>query len=613
MEKTKLYKMRHSCAHLLAAAVQSLFKGAQFGIGPPVENGLFYDIYLPQPLKASDLPKIEQRMKALQSQKIPFKQEIVEINQAIALMEARAQPFKVELLKMLQTQGSTAVAKETQDPLISNVKGAVTEVSLFHTGEFLDLCRGPHVNDTSEVGIFKVSRMTGAYWRGNAQNPQLQRIYALCFETKKELEQCEWELEQAARRDHRKVGKALGIFMCDKDIGPGLPLWLPNGAIIRDELEHFAREKEAQAGYQRVFTPHLTKAQLYKLSGHLPYYKEDMYAPLEIDGEDYYLRPMNCPHHHKIYARKRRSYRELPLRLSEYGQVYRYEASGGLCGLMRTRGFCQNDAHIYCSQEQAEEEFLTVMKMHASYYKVFGVKDFWMELCMPDEENLKKYISDPKGWKTTMDILRQAMKHSGYPHQEIKGEAAFYGPKVDFLIKSAIGTTYAISTNQLDFMSAKRFQMVYETSSGQKDYVYVIHRAPLGSHERFIAFLIEHYAGAFPCWLAPLQVVIIPITDRHKDIAQKVYNTLMENRLPTATSAMRIQIDDSSERMQKKIHNAQTQKVPYMIILGDKEQQFSKISVRKRNGTNLGLCPLSHFEQHIKEEITRRQDLPWKV
>ncbi len=568
-----LYSMRHSCAHIFAAAIQSIWPDARFGVGPPTTNGFYYDLELDTELKLDDLARVDERMREIIKAKIQFERLELPIDQAITFMVEQHQPYKVELLNLLKTFGSTAVAKETGDESAvreSDAQG-VDSVSFYKLGTFVDLCRGPHVSNSSEIGVFKLRTIAGAYWRGDSKNPQLQRIYGLCFKDKAELEHCEWQLEQAALRDHRKLGKELDLFAISAEVGAGLPLWLPRGMAIRDELERLAIKEERKRGYRRVATPHITKEGLYYQSGHLPYYTQDMYAPIDIDGEKFRLRPMNCPHHHQIYLNGHWSYRDLPLRLSEYGQVYRYEASGTLSGLMRVRGFCQNDAHIYCRHDQAKSEFIEVMRLHAHYYEMFGITDYWMRLSLPDIRKMDKYVDDPEAWMVAMSILREAMIESGYPYVEVEGEAAFYGPKVDFMIKSAIGTEYAISTNQLDFLAAQRFGLRYIDEDGSEQPVYVIHRAPLGAHERFVAFLIEHYGGLFPTWLSPVQVRVIPISDRHHEYANEVYKRIFESEIETGTGGIRVELDNSAERMQKKIRNAQNDKASYMLIIGDKE------------------------------------------
>jgi threonyl-tRNA synthetase len=611
-EDAQLDAMRHSCAHVMAAAIQSLWPDAQFGVGPTIENGFYYDVYLPTPLTEADLPKIESAMRKIRKKKHRFTRRDLPIDEAIAHMEATNQPFKVDLLNLLKERGSTAITKAVDDDktaaLEHNEQGVAT-VSFYETGSFTDLCRGPHVDHAGDIGKFSLQRLAGAYWRGDEKRPQLQRIYGLCFATEEALAAEIARLEKLKESDHRRLGKLLGIYHLDETVGRGLPLWLPNGTVIQTELQWLAQQFERQDGYQMVRTPHLAKEKLYFQSGHLPYYQDDMYNPIELDNENYYLKPMNCPHHHTIYGSSKRSYRDLPLRFSEWGQCYRYEKSGALNGLMRVRGFCMNDAHIYCRYDQVKEEFIRVMRLHIRYYELFNITDFTMVLALPDYEKADKYTDDKENWERTANIIREAMQELGQPYVEEEGEAAFYGPKIDFTIKSALGTPYTISTCQLDFMAPKRFDLQYRDSDGSDSSVLVIHRAPLGTHERFIAFLLEHYSGNFPTWLAPVQARIIPIADRHVDYAQEVYNTLFSQALPTATGGLRLDMDTSSERMQKKIRNAQMQKIPYMIIIGDNEVNDKTLSVRLRSGEDLGSITLDALVTRLEQEIRQRQDI----
>jgi threonyl-tRNA synthetase len=599
---------RHSAAHLMAAAVKDLFPNAQFGVGPATETGFFYDIKLDETLTQEDLQRIEKRMKELRKKKHRFDREELNVDEAIAYMDRENQPFKVELLKLLKEKGSTAIAKETGDESVAG--DGLDTISFYRTGDFVDLCRGPHVDNSGQVGHFKLRSIAGAYWRGDQKNAQLQRIHAVAFPTKEELDAELLRLEEQAKRDHRKIGKELNLYTLVEEVGAGLPLWLPNGNVVRDELERLGKTEEHKAGYKRVTTPQITKGDLYHRSGHLPYYAEDMYAPIKIDETDYYLKPMNCPHHHMIYAHDQWSYRDLPIRLAEYGNCYRYEASGGLSGLMRVRGFCMNDAHIYCREDQAKDEFVSVMHLHAKYYRMFGIENFWMRLSLPDMDNLDKYVDDTEGWKKALSILKSAMDESGYPYKEVEGEAAFYGPKVDFMVKSVVGTEYAISTNQLDFLATQRFNLTYIDADGEKKPVYVIHRAPLGTHERFTAFLIEHYAGKFPTWLSPVQAVVIPIADRHEDYAATVKEKMFFSEVDTVHSGIRVETDFASERMQKKIRNAQTRKIPYMLVVGDAEAEAGEVAVRHRDLGDLGTMSVDALIERIATEQKTRADLP---
>lgn len=581
--------IRHDAAHVLAMAVQELFPGTQVTIGPAIEDGFYYDFARDTPFTPEDLPRIEARMHEIVKADLPTRREVWPRDEAVKHFEQLGERYKAELIGAIP---------------------AGEDVSIYFHGSWHDLCRGPHFSSTGKIGhAFKLMSIAGAYWRGDSKNAQLQRIYGTAWRDEKELEAYLHRLAEAEKRDHRKIGKELELFTFSPDVGAGLPLWMPNGMVIRQELEFLALQEERRDGYRRVATPHIAKDALYYRSRHLPYYKEDMYAPLDIDGENYYLRPMNCPHHHLIYGATRHSYRELPVRIAEYAQDYRYEASGGLSGLMRVRGFCQNDAHIYCRYDQAKDEFIRVMHLHARYYDLMDIKEYYMRLSLPDMSNLEKYVDEPQKWLDAAEIIRAAMRESGYPYKEAKGEAAFYGPKVDFMIKSVIGTEYAISTNQLDFLATQTFGLHYIGEDGKEHPLYVIHRAPLGSHERFTAFLIEHYAGAFPVWLAPIQARIIPITDRVAEFALKVRDELMSLPVVNGTAGLRVDVDLSAERMQKKIRDAQTLKIPYMLVIGDREAEAGAVAVRLRSGQDLGAMPLETFMSRIRQEAETRRDI----
>jgi threonyl-tRNA synthetase len=580
--------IRHDAAHVLAMAVQELFPGTQVTIGPAIEDGFYYDFARDTPFTPEDLPKIEEKMREIIKRDLPTRREVWPRDKAIAHFKGMGEAYKAELIESIP---------------------AGEDVSLYWHGDWHDLCRGPHFATTGKIGdAFKLTKIAGAYWRGNSDNAQLQRIYGTAWRDQKELDAHLLKLDEQEKRDHRKLGKELELFTFSPDVGAGLPLWMPNGMVIRQELEFLALQEERKEGYRRVATPHIAKEALYYRSRHLPYYNEGMYAPLDIDGENYYLRPMNCPHHHLIYGATRHSYRELPIRIAEYGQDYRYEASGGLSGLMRVRGFCMNDAHIYCRYDQAKDEFIRVLHLHARYYELMGIKEYYMRLSLPDMNKLDKYVDEPEKWVTALDIIKQAMDESGYKYIEGKGEAAFYGPKIDFMIRSAIGTEYTISTNQLDFLATQTFGLNYIGEDGGEHPVYVIHRAPLGTHERFTAFLIEHYAGAFPTWLAPVQVRVIPISEKANDYAEKVRKALFDVPVTNGTAGLRVDIDVTSERMQKKIRDAQLQKIPYMLVVGEREAAEGKVAVRLRSGKDLGAMPLETFIKRVKDEAESRKD-----
>ncbi|HSC19937.1 MAG TPA: threonine--tRNA ligase, partial [Rhizomicrobium sp.] len=552
------------------------------------EDGFYYDFAREEPFTPEDLPKIEARMREIMRADLPTRREVWPRDKAIEHFEAMGEHYKAQLIRDLP---------------------ADEPISLYWHGDWHDLCRGPHFASTGKIpDAFKLTKIAGAYWRGDAKNAQLQRIYGTAWRDQKELDAYLLKLEEQEKRDHRKLGRELELFTFSPDVGAGLPLWMPNGMVIRQELEFLALQEERRDGYRRVATPHITKESLFYRSRHLPYYNDGMYAPLDIDGENYYLRPMNCPFHHLVYGATRHSYRELPLRLAEYGQDYRYEASGGLSGLMRVRGFCMNDAHIYCRYDQAKDEFIRVMHLHARYYDLMNIKEYYMRLSLPDMGKLDKYVDAPEKWIAALEIIKQAMQESGYKYVEGEGEAAFYGPKIDFLIRSAIGTEYTISTNQLDFLATETFDLKYIGEDGAEHPVYVIHRAPLGTHERFTAFLIEHYAGAFPVWLAPIQARIIPISEKVSDYAQKVVDTLFAAPVVNGTGGLRVDIDTSAERMQKKIRDAQLKKIPYMLVVGEREAAEGKVAVRLRSGKDLGAMPLDAFIARIKQEAETRVD-----
>ena len=581
--------IRHDAAHVLAMAVQELFPGTQVTIGPAIEDGFYYDFARNESFTLEDLPKIEAKMREIIKRDLPTRREVWPRAKAVKHFKDIGEKYKAELIEGIP---------------------AGEDVSIYFHGDWHDLCRGPHFQSTGKIGdAFKLTKISGAYWRGDAKNAQLQRIYGTAWRDKKELEDHLHRLEEAEKRDHRKIGRDLELFTFSPDVGAGLPLWMPNGMVIRQELEFLAVQEERRDGYRRVSTPEITKEALYVRSHHIDYYKDDMYSPLDIEGEKYYLKPMNCPHHHMIYLATRHSYLELPVRLAEYGHCYRYEASGGLSGLMRVRGFTQNDAHIYCRFDQAKDEFLKVMRLHARYYDMMGITEYYMRFSLPDLSKQHNFVNEPQKWNAAADVIRQAMAESGFPYVEAKGEAAFYGPKVDFMIKSVIGTEYAISTNQLDFMATTNFNLNYIGEDGHEHPVYVIHRAPLGSHERFTAFLIEHYAGNFPTWLAPIQARVIPISEKAAEYGHKVVEALFQEPVVNGTAGLRVDIDLANERMQKKIRDAQLQKIPYMLVVGEREAAEGKVAVRLRSGKDLGPMPLETVIKRIKLEAESRVDV----
>jgi threonyl-tRNA synthetase len=589
----ELYKMRHSCAHLLAAAVQQLWPEVKLGVGPVIENGLYYDFDLKHRIVEEDLPKIEETMKAIAAKDFGYVREDLSIAEAKKRALAMKQPYKVELIEQIEKTGSTAVADAEAEQ--STELPAVDTVSFYTTGEFVDLCRGGHVDKTTQIGPFKLLSIAGAYWRGKSENPQLQRIYATCWQTQAELDAHLQELADAKERDHRKIGKELGLFTFDPLIGPGLPVWLPNGVIFRDLIEQMARKKEEEQGYQRLVTPHLAKQELFETSGHLPYYADTMYPVMKLDDGNYYLKAMNCPMTHLVFRQTPHSYRDLPIRYAEYGTVYRHELSGTLAGLMRVRMLSMNDAHIYCREDQIEEEFLKVMELHKFYIELFGIKDYYMRLSLHDPANKKKYIDEPEMWEFSENAIRNVMKQSGLEYREAMGEAAFYGPKIDFQVRFIGGREETIATNQLDFAAGDRFDLEYADSDGGKKKVYVIHRAPLGTHERFGAFLIEHYAGKFPLWLAPLQVKVLPIADRHVDYAKSVVTMLKDG-------GYRVELDVRQERVGKKIRDGQLERVPFLLVVGDAEVESGTVAIRSRELGDEGTDSVETLLERLAKE-----------
>lgn len=607
-----LDRMRHSTAHLMAAAVQLLWPEAKFGVGPAIKNGFYYDIELPEALTPKDLGRIEQKMRELKNKKLGYDRIEVGIDEAIEEMSKRNQPYKVELLNLLKERGSTAVVQETGDAEaigLSEGQEGSTVVSFYQTGHFLDLCRGPHVEDTTHIGVFKLMSIAGAYWRGNENNPQLQRLYGTAFNTKEELDHYLWLLEESKKRDHRRLGQELDLFTFSDLVGGGLPLFTPKGTLVRDLLEEFVQSLQEPLGYQRVHIPHITKNDLYKTSGHWEKFREDIFHVSGKSGEDFCMKPMNCPHHTQIYASRMRSYRELPIRLSEVTTVYRDELPGTLHGLSRVRAITQDDAHVFCTPDQVQEEVLRIYSIIENFYKPFGMT-LAVRLSLWDEEHPDKYLGTPELWNSAQEQLRAVLRMKGIEWVEEVGEAAFYGPKIDFTALDALERTWQLATIQLDFNLPERFNLEYMGPDGHAARPVMLHRAVLGSVERFMSVLIEHYAGAFPTWLSPVQAMIIPIADRHLDYAYQVKQSLLDVRLSSARESIRVEVDEARESMQKKIRNAQLQKVPYMLVLGDKEAENGEVNVRHRSGVNLGTLSVSALAERIKQEILTRSDLP---
>jgi threonyl-tRNA synthetase len=590
-EESQLYKIRHSAAHIMAQAILEKFPEAKYTIGPPVENGFYYDFELPEPISADDLPQLEKRMRQIIAGNHDFEKEVLPAEEAREVF--KNQPYKLELIEGLEQGGFD----EYGEPLDEE-----PEISIYKHDAFVDLCRGPHVENTKQINpsAIKLMSIAGAYWRGDENNKMLTRIYGTAWEKPQELKDYLHMLEEAKKRDHRKLGKELEIFVFDEEVGPGLPLWLPNGGIMIEELEKLAKEMEEQAGYSRVRTPVLTKEDLFLKSGHLPYYAESMYPPMEMEGVKYYVKPMNCPMHHKIFDARPRSYRELPLRLAEYGTCYRYEKSGELFGLMRVRSMQMNDAHLYIAEDQFEDEFMGVVDLYRKYFELFGIEKYVMRLSLHSKAGLgKKYIDNERLWIKTEEMVRHAMDNGGVPYVEAEDEAAFYGPKIDVQIWSAIGKEFSLATNQVDFAQPASFDLKFINSAGEEEMPLVIHRAPLSTHERMVGFLIEHYAGAFPVWLSPEQVRVIPITDGQNEYGESIAKQLKDE-------GVRASADLSSERMNAKIRNAQLMKVPYMLVVGNNEMEAGTVSLRVRDGSQENNIQLSDFVERAKDRISRR-------
>ena len=571
----------HSSAHLMAEAIESLYPGAKFWVGPALDNGFYYDVDLGgETITEEDLRKVEKKMAELAKQNNPYIRKEIPKAEALNYFTGKGDEYKLDLLQGLED-------------------GAIT----FYTqGNFTDLCRGPHIPGTGFIKAIKLTNIAGAYWKGDEKNKQLTRIYGVTFPSQKQLDEYLQMLEEAKKRDHRKLGKELGIYTLDDDVGQGLIMWLPNGTVIIEELEKLAKETESEAGYKRVVTPHIAKESMYLTSGHLPYYADSMYPPMELEGEKYYLKSMNCPHHHKIFAAEPKSYRDLPYRIAEYGTVYRYEQSGELFGLMRVRCLHMNDAHIYCTKEQFNDEFRAVNDMYLKYFKIFGIDKYVMRLSLHSPDKLGiKYVNEPELWKETETMVRNVLKESNIPYVEVQDEAAFYGPKIDVQIYSVIGREFTLATNQVDFSQGRSFKLQYTTADNSAETPLIIHRAPLGTHERFIGFLLEHYAGKLPLWLAPLQVRILPISDKFGDYAKEVLQKLKK-------ADIRAAIDDRSEKIGRKIRDTELMKVPYMLVIGEKEMNENRVAVRRQGKGDLGTKSIDEFLNEIVEEIKERRE-----
>lgn len=581
-----LYRLRHSAAHVMAQAVLAKFPEGQIAIGPAIADGFYYDFDLPRPLTPDDLVEIESRMRDIIAERHPF--EYSEVDEERAREIFADQVYKQELIDGLVAGGEDEYGEKVAGPVV---------LSIYRDGDFVDLCRGPHVENTGQINpdTVKLLNVAGAYWRGDENKPMLQRIYGTAWQTVEELEQYLWQVEEAKRRDHRRLGRDLDLYSVSDEVGAGLILWHPKGAMVRLLAEDFSQKAHLEAGYEWVFSPHLGKADLWQRSGHLDFYQESMYAPMDIEGQQFFAKPMNCPFHIEIYKSRTRSYRDLPLRYAEYGTVYRYERSGVLHGLMRVRGFTQDDAHHFVQPEQMPDEIDFVVDFCLYILRSFGFEDFQAYLSTMPE----KYVGELAQWDAATEALRAALQRAGLPYRVDEGGGVFYGPKIDLKIKDALGREWQCSTIQFDFNLPERFDMEFVGQDGHPHRPYMVHRALLGSMERFFGVLIEHYGGAFPVWLAPVQAVLIPIADRHGDYCQQVQKELK-------AAGLRVEVDDSGDRMRNKIRKAQEQKVPYMLVVGDREVESGQVSVRLRSGEDLKGNPVDAFIAMARKAIDEK-------
>lgn len=582
-KNSKLSVLRHSAAHVLAGAVLEMFPEAKFGMGPAIENGFYYDFDLPRTLIPEDLGILESKMREIIKLNYPFERADVSTLEAKADFEKLGQTYKVEIIRDLEKENNQ-------------------KVSIYKSGPFVDLCAGPHLDSTGEINpkAFKLTKISGAYWKGSEKNKQLQRIYGVVFETEQELQDYLKSLEEAEKRDHRKIGKELDLFVFSDLVGKGLPLLTPKGAIIRQELERFITDEETKRGYFRTYTPELAKVDLYKKSGHWDHYQDSMYPPIEVDGEQYVLRPMTCPHQFMIYNSRPRSYRELPIRYAEIAKLYRREQSGELSGLIRVMSFSLVDAHIICRPDQVEEEFMNVVDLVQHGMRVLGVTDFWYRFSKWDPSNKEKYINNPEAWEATQASMKKILDRMNLEYVEAENEAAFYGPKLDVQMRNVNGKEDTAFTIQIDFAMPERFDMSYIDEHGKHQRPMVIHRSSIGCIERTMAFLIEHYAGAFPVWLSPAQTAIIPISEKFNEYANTVMKKLKE-------SGIRVELNDSNEPLGKRIREAEMQKIPYMLIIGEKESASGNVTVRERGKKEQETVKLEDFLERIKEEIRGRK------
>lgn len=572
------YAYWHSSAHLMAEAIESLFPGTKFGIGPPIEEGFYYDIDMgDHSLSSEDLLKIESRMVEFTKRDVPYLREEKSWDDAVAYFKKKGDPYKLELLDGLK--GET--------------------ISFYHQGNFTDLCYGPHIPSTGRIKAIKLLTIAGAYWRGNEKNKMLQRIYGVTYPTQKELDEYLFRLEEAKRRDHRKLGTELELFLITPKVGGGLPIWLPKGTILRETLENFLREEQRKRGYLPVVTPHIGNINLYKTSGHYPYYKDSQFSPIKVEEEEYLLKPMNCPHHHQIYMAKPRSYRDLPLRLAEFGTVYRYEQSGELNGLTRVRSFTVDDSHMYVRQDQLKEELCSVIELIQLVFNTLGFNDFKTRLSFRDPKNKEKYGGEDAMWEQSEKDIKNAADEMKLDYYIGIGEAAFYGPKIDFMVRDALHRTWQLGTVQVDYVMPERFNLEYTGSDGLKHRPVIIHRAPFGSLERFIGVLIEHYAGDFPLWLAPVQCVLLPITDGQIEYAKAIAVQLR-------SKGIRVELDDRNEKIGYKIRDWETKKIPYMLVVGEKEKANNTVALRQHKKGDVGAVPVETLIENLVKEISQK-------
>ena len=591
----ELYRVRHSLAHVLAQAVLEVREGSTLGFGPPIKDGFYYDFALTEPITEEDFPDIERRMRKIIKKGQRFYREELALDAALERIDEMGEPYKREYA--LELAG----------------KNGLDSLTFYRNGTFLDMCEGPHVDTTKDIprDAFKLRNVAGAYWRGDSDNQMLTRIYAWAFASKEELDSHVEAYEEALSRDHKKLGRELGIFVIDNDIGRGLPLWLPNGTAIRDELEKLAAELEFKAGYQRVATPHIAKRELYERTGHLPYYADDMYPPMELveetdEGEtlkeSYVLRPMNCPHHHKIFSAEPRSYRDLPIRLAEYGEVYRFEESGAVSGLLRVRGMCMNDAHIYCTEEQIKDEFRNVMRLYDDAYRILGLKQYFLRLSLDDPEDPKgkeKYVYDPEAWQKSGALIRELLDEMELDYVVGYGEAAFYGPKIDVQFPTVTGRDESVSTIQLDFAIPARLGMTYIGADGEEHTPYCIHRAPLSTHERLVAYLIEHFGGAFPTWLAPIQVQVLTVSENFTEYGQGIVDRLRGK-------LVRAELASENDTVSKKIRTGTVRKIPNLLVVGEREQNNGTVTLRRYGVRQQLTMSVEEFEAALLNTIATR-------